>query len=277
LIDANGCSIIRQFTILRPEALKLNVSRTTERICDPRGLKSNFEVAVSGGIAPYSLQWNRGNATNGGASMVTEELGVFILTVEDARGCMQSQSFQVLEEDPLVPDFEFESSSFEFSYENLVNFDVQFFNNSEGIYKEIVWEFGDGTSSSQWEPVHRYAKPGAYQIRLKLKDLDGCVVEITKQIVVTDYFFEVPNVFTPNGDGVNDYFFPKFLYIKDIHVMVMNKWGELIYESKDLESKGWDGNLEGKPATIGNYAYRIQFTTLDGRVIDRSAVFLLAR
>jgi hypothetical protein len=59
--------------------------------------------------------------------------------------------------------------------------------------------------------------------------------------------------------------------------MIMNKWGELIYESKDLEAAGWDGKLKGKDAVIGNYAYRIQFTTLDGRLIDRSSVFLLAR
>ncbi|MCH7407146.1 gliding motility-associated C-terminal domain-containing protein [Belliella aquatica] len=277
LIDANGCSIVRQFTILRPEALKISVSRTTERICDPRGLKSYFEVSISGGIAPYSIQWNRGNVSNNGASMETDELGVFIVTVKDSRGCPLEQSFQVIEEDPLIPEFDFKSNSYEFSYENLVNFDIQFSNLSQGVYKEIVWEFGDGSTSTQWEPIHKYAKPGTYQITLKLKDLDGCIVEMRKEIVITDFFFEVPNVFTPNGDGVNDYFYPKFLYIKDIHVMIMNKWGELIYESKDLDAAGWNGKLKEEDAVIGNYAYRIQFTTLDGRLIDRSSVFLLAR
>jgi gliding motility-associated-like protein len=277
LKDANGCSVIRQFTVLRPESLKISVARTTERICEPRGLKSNFDISISGGIAPYAIQWNRGEVSNNGESMETQDLGVFIVTVQDARGCVQTQSFQVIEEDPLIPDFDFSSSSYEFSYENLVNFDIQFSNLSQGVYKEIIWEFGDGSTSSAWEPIHKYAKSGTYQITLKLKDLEGCIVEISKEIVITDFFFEVPNIFTPNGDGVNDYFYPKFLYIKEIHVMIMNKWGELIYESKDLEAAGWDGKLKGKDAVIGNYAYRIQFTTLDGRLIDRSSVFLLAR
>jgi gliding motility-associated-like protein len=209
--------------------------------------------------------------------MDTQELGVFIVTVTDDRGCIQTKRMEVIETDPLVPEFNYSSASFEFSYENLVNFDVKFTNTSTGKYKEVMWDFGDGTVSSDWEPIHKYAKPGTYTITLKLKDVDGCVVSFTREIVITDFFFEVPNVFTPNDDGVNDHFYPKFLYIKDIHVLIMNKWGELIYESKDLTSKGWDGKHKGENATIGNYVYRIRFTSLDGRVFDQSSVFYLGR
>ena len=94
---------------------------------------------------------------------------------------------------------------------------------------------------------------------------------------MTDFFLEIPNVFTANGDGVNDYFYPKFLYINEIHVMIMNKWGELIFESTDLDSQGWDGIYKEKEAPVGNYVCRVSFTTLDGRVFDRSTIILLAR
>lgn len=57
----------------------------------------------------------------------------------------------------------------------------------------------------------------------------------------------------------------------------MNKWGELIFESKDLESKGWDGKYNGEKASIGNYVVKVRYTTLDGRVFERSSVFYLAR
>jgi hypothetical protein len=57
----------------------------------------------------------------------------------------------------------------------------------------------------------------------------------------------------------------------------MNKWGELVYESKDLDAKGWDGLYKGEKATIGNYVCKVRHTTLDGRVIDQSAVFYLGR
>jgi gliding motility-associated-like protein len=277
LVDANGCRILRQFTVIRPLPLEVTVARTTERVCNPRGLKSNFKVAVTGGIAPYTVTWNRGTTTNAGLTMDTQELGVFIVTVTDARGCIQTKRMEVIETDPLIPEFDYSSASFEFSYENLVNFDVKFKNLSTGKYKEVIWEFGDGTESSEWEPSHKYAKPGTYTITLRLKDVDGCVVSFTREIVITDFFFEIPNVFTPNDDGVNDHFYPKFLYIQDIHVLIMNKWGELIYESKDLTAKGWDGKYKGENATIGNYVYRIRYTSLDGRVFDQSSVFYLGR
>ena len=209
--------------------------------------------------------------------MDTQELGVFIVTVTDARGCIQTKRMEVIETDPLVPEFDYKSASFDFSYENLVNFEVKFTNKSTGKYKEVVWDFGDGTVSSEWEPTHKYAKPGTYTITLKLKDVDGCVVNFKREIVITDFFFEIPNVFTPNDDGVNDHFYPKFLYIKDIHFMVMNKWGELLFESKDLKSKGWDGTHKGGDATVGNYVFRVRYTTLDGRIFDHSAVFYLGK
>jgi gliding motility-associated-like protein len=277
LVDAMGCRILRQFTVIRPLPLEVSVARTSERVCNPRGLKSNFKVAVTGGIAPYTVTWNRGTQTNGGLTMDTQELGVFIVTVTDARGCIQTKRMEVIETDPLVPEFDYKSASFDFSYENLVNFEVKFTNTSTGKYKEVIWDFGDGAVSSEWEPMHKYAKPGTYTISLKLKDLDGCVVNFKREIVITDFFFEIPNVFTPNNDGVNDHFYPKFLYIKDIHFMVMNKWGELLFESKDLESKGWDGKHKGGDATVGNYVFRVRYTTLDGRIFDHSAVFYLGK
>ena len=84
-------------------------------------------------------------------------------------------------------------------------------------------------------------------------------------------------MFTPNQDGVNDYFYPKFLHISAIQVTIMNKWGEIVYESKDIDAKGWDGLYKGEKAPIENYVCKVRHTTLDGRVIDRSSVFYLGR
>ena len=277
LLDANGCRILKQFTVIRPIPLEVNVAQTTERICDPRGLKSNFKVTVKGGIAPYTVTWNRGTATNGGLVMDTQEVGVFIVTVKDARGCIQTKRMEVVETDPLIPEFDYKSTSYDLTFENLVNFEVQFKNLSVGKYKEASWDFGDGGSSLDKDPKKKYAKAGTYIVQLKLKDLDGCVVTYSKEIVITDYYLQFPNVFTPNDDSVNDFFYPKFIFIQDIHVTIINKWGELVYESKDLDALGWDGLHNGERSPIGNYVCRVRHTTLDGRKIDQSAVFYLGR
>jgi len=277
LVDANGCRVLKQFTIIRPLPLEASVVQTTVRVCEPRALKSNFKVNVKGGVPPYTVTWSRGTATNAGLVMDTQELGEFIVTVKDARGCIQTKRMEVIEVDPPVPGFEYKSESLDETTENLVNFDVKFKNLSTGKYKDLSWDFGDSGTSTEKDPTHKYVKEGTYTVVLKLKDLDGCIVSFSKTIVITDYYLKFPNVFTPNKDGVNDYYYPKMLYISTIEVFILNKFGELLYESKDLEAKGWDGLYKGEQAPIGNYVCKVRHTTLDGRVIDQSSVFYLGR
>jgi gliding motility-associated-like protein len=209
--------------------------------------------------------------------MDTQELGEFIVTVKDARGCIQTKRMEVIEVDPPVPGFEYKSESLDETTENLVNFDVKFKNLSTGKYKSLSWDFGDTGTSTDSVPTHKYVKEGTYTVVLKLKDLDGCIVSFSKTIVITDYYLKFPNVFTPNKDGINDYYYPKVLYISAVEVFILNKFGELLYESKDLEAKGWDGLYNGELAPIGNYVCKVRYTTLDGRVIDQSSAFYLGR
>jgi gliding motility-associated-like protein len=277
LVDANGCRVLKQFTVIRPLPLEASVVQTTVRVCEPRALKSNFKVNVKGGVPPYTVTWSRGTATNAGLIMDTQELGEFIVTVKDARGCIQTKRMEVIEVDPPVPGFEYKSESFDKTTENLVNFDVKFKNLSTGKYKSLSWDFGDTGTSTDSVPTHKYVKEGTYTVVLKLKDLDGCIVSFSKTIVITDYYLKFPNVFTPNKDGINDYYYPKVLHISAVEVFILNKFGELLYESKDLEAKGWDGLYKGELAPIGNYVCKVRYTTLDGRVIDQSSAFYLGR
>ena len=277
LVDANGCRVLKQFTIIRPLPLEASVVQTTVRVCEPRALKSNFKVNVKGGVPPYTVTWSRGTATNAGLIMDTQELGEFIVTVKDARGCIQTKRMEVIEVDPPVPGFEYKSESFDKTTENLVNFDVKFKNLSTGKYKDVSWDFGDTGTSTEKDPTHKYVKEGTYTVVLKLKDLDGCIVSFSKTVVITDYYLKFPNVFTPNKDGINDHYYPKMLYISAVEVFILNKFGELLYESKDLEAKGWDGLYKGELAPIGNYVCKVRYTTLDGRVIDQSSAFYLGR
>ena len=277
LVDANGCRVLKQFTVIRPLPLEATVVQTTVRVCEPRALKSNFKVNVKGGVPPYTVTWSRGTATNAGLVMDTQELGEFIVTVKDARGCIQTKRMEVIEVDPPVPGFEYKSESFDKTTENLVNFDVKFKNLSTGKYKDVSWDFGDTGTSTEKDPTHKYVKEGTYTVVLKLKDLDGCIVRFSKTIVITDYYLKFPNVFTPNKDGINDQYYPKMLYISAVEVFILNKFGELLYESKDLEAKGWDGLYKGELAPIGNYVCKVRYTTLDGRVIDQSSAFYLGR
>lgn len=106
-------------------------------------------------------------------------------------------------------------------------------------------------------------KPGVYAATVTI---DGCTA--TDSVIVgKDCYVDVPNVFTPNGDGLNDYFFPRKFLSKSLTSFKMdiyNRWGQLIYETEVLDGRGWDGAFNGTPQPAGVYVYIIQATFADG-------------
>jgi gliding motility-associated-like protein len=66
----------------------------------------------------------------------------------------------------------------------------------------------------------------------------------------------IPNAFTPNGDGINDQFGVKGEGIKNYHLYIYDRWGEVIFESSNPRQQ-WDGNYEGKPAQEGTYVVQL--------------------
>lgn len=64
----------------------------------------------------------------------------------------------------------------------------------------------------------------------------------------------IPNAFTPNGDGMNDLFGVKGEGIRDYHLYIYNRWGEMIWETTNPHHQ-WDGKYQGQMAETGVYVY----------------------
>ena len=124
------------------------------------------------------------------------------------------------------------------------------------------WDFGDGTPASA-EASHTYARPGRYQVLLQGTAASGCPVRATTSVEVVDY--KVPNVFTPNADGLNETFRIVGLPAGTAALQVFNRWGRLVYTAERY-AHDWTG--AGLPAGI--YYYRLQVagctTTVKGWV-----------
>jgi len=73
----------------------------------------------------------------------------------------------------------------------------------------------------------------------------------------------VPNAFSPNNDGINDVFKPVGIHILNYHLQIFSRWGELIFESNDLEN-GWDGKIKGNYCPAGTYTYTITISGANG-------------
>ena len=84
-------------------------------------------------------------------------------------------------------------------------------------------------------------------------------------------------MFTPNGDGIDNTFFPKFINIESLQFWILNKWGETFYFSDEMNNQGWDGKINCEVATSENYVYRLKFQTLDGRTQTQTDLFILLK
>jgi large repetitive protein len=276
VIDASGCEINGSFEVKRPDPLSIVAFQRTYVECEPRFIEEEIQISISGGVAPYSIAWSGGNVSQNGQIMKTTLPGLYTVRITDGYGCTITESFDIKNSE-VIADSGFESIAFDQYNSYLVNFEIQFWNRSFGQISGYYWDFGDGNFSFEENPKHSYLKEGEYEITLQVTDIYGCISEVKKRIRVFDYFLVMPNAFTPNGDGLNDYFFPRFVNIESLEFWVLNKWGETIYYTDDLEANGWDGTVGGKDAPPGNYVYKLSFKTLDGRLQNKTEVFLLLK
>lgn len=103
---------------------------------------------------------------------------------------------------------------------------------------------------------------------LHITESENCWVKIDNFCLSQDKYcidlpeFKMPNVFTPNNDGINDTFKPiVFKGMKSGHLVVLNRWGQVVYETDNLQI-GWDGQINGNPASDGVYFWKVEYTTI---------------
>jgi gliding motility-associated-like protein len=121
---------------------------------------------------------------------------------------------------------------------------------------EWFWDFGDGITSAEIHPAHTYNEAGQYFVTLTIHTADGCMGEVTHgpYIIVNPDLF-IPNVFSPNGDGVNDAFRVDYTGDQPFTCKVFDRWGVTIWETLN-KTHGWDGkNPQGEDVVDGVYYY----------------------
>lgn len=116
---------------------------------------------------------------------------------------------------------------------------------------------------SSEELRYTFTETGEYTALLTVKNSDGtCEHQDSIHISVLESLLDVPNAFSPNGDGINDEFRVVFKSLKTYNIVIYNRWGRVVYKSDD-PSKGWDGRIGGRVAAAGTYYYIIEATGTD--------------
>lgn len=135
--------------------------------------------------------------------------------------------------------------------------------------KEVRWDFGDGATAEGLVVKHTYSKPGKYNVRMVVVGADKVNYEETQDVVVKSKssIDNVPNVITPNGDRINDYFSVNSTDIETFVISIRDNKGNEIFNSTDKDFI-WDGtDFNGNVVEKGMYTYLIIAEGKDGTVI----------
>jgi gliding motility-associated-like protein len=117
-----------------------------------------------------------------------------------------------------------------------------------------------------------------YSVELTLIDTNYpaprniCIEKFSKDIVVLPALVEVPNIFTPNGDGKNDFF--KLIKKGEVNIKEMriyNRWGEMVHNDPNTP---WDGNFKGQPQPSGTYLVYVFYTKPEVKAPIRDVPFM---
>jgi len=162
---------------------------------------------------------------------------------------------------------------------------VIFYNYSHHEFQSL-WDFGDGHSSTDKNPYHKYENPGSYSVSLTVTTSDGCIDSARLETpIIVDWKtgdIKFPNVFKWNGTGSTggewhegvypemDYIFrPFFENVLEYKLQIFNRWGVLIYESDDLH-KGWDGYDGNRNLAVqGVYVWKVTGRYADGDYFNK--------
>lgn len=151
-------------------------------------------------------------------------------------------------------------------------------------YDQQFWDFGDGTQGTGNPVNHVFSAPGKYVLQMTVTDtLCGTSEVVEKEVIVSDGSgagIEVPNVFTPNGDGSNDQFRPiginPYSTYGKYHLKVFNRWGTEIFVSSEPEA-GWNGDWDRSPLPEGVYFWVLRFENACGTAYQNEGFVHLMR
>ncbi len=208
------------------------------------GMPSVFTDSSRGtnGSAIVSHLWDFGDNTAPASVKNPEHLFAkagdytVTLTVTSESGCRSTTSRTLAVHPSPRPDFSWAPNPI-MSLDEPVLFTDRSFSAAQWS-----WKFGDpnNSASADQTPSFTYPDTGKYTVKLAVVSPFGCRDTVQKTVEVNAFTFYIPNAFTPNGDGVNDYFCGTGLGIDKFEMWVFDRWGNLQWHANDINQK-WDG------------------------------------
>tara|TARA_B110000091_G_scaffold36264_1_gene38796 strand:- start:21408 stop:26768 length:5361 start_codon:yes stop_codon:yes gene_type:complete len=236
--DENGCKQQTNANLYRVDQPELFEIEGDSLACE------GGEIELLINVTADKIEWSTGEE---GQNITTTETGEYnVITTNEGYGitCSEGNSKEVeFLPFPILPaEEEFINC---FDYLDVITIKI-----SSPAY--IVW---NESESDRPDSSLVITQEGIYNATLYHYPM--CPIEVEREVIeFCPMTFFVPNVFTPNGDGLNDTFEPKMSNIESYKIMIFNRWGDLIFTSYD-PSNQWDGTVNSNEVQIDVYVYKI--------------------
>ncbi len=283
VIDANGCTAIANGVFV-PQNTAIDSNEVSIVAIDSL---LDCDLSPSGTLAVattnnYNYLWSNGTTSQQADNLAA---GAYSVTVSNNQGCSLVLMDTITA--PFVP--------------SVFPFIEQFGNASSTGVADEVFDLGAGNDQTSqgvqysWtvsDPNAVVADPlealttvsastsGTYTISLLATANDASACQDTGSVTLTieSIFSGMPTAFTPNGDGINDFYRPIGLSGEDVqHFVIYNRWGQIVYRGDDLENDGWDGRFQGKEQPTEEYIFVLEYRIGNSAPQVRRGGFTLVR
>lgn len=268
----NGCSNTATVNITSNVAYPGGVSAGTNTVlpCNNTAITmtgSSFSPNIS-----YTWAGPDGYTHSGQTATGVDTPGSYTLTVTDQVSGCQSTATVLVSQQSVIAAFTPDQTS------GLAPLPVSFTNSSTGG-STYSWNFGDGNMATTFNTSNTFTNSGTYTVVLTVYNASGTCSDTATAIIILDdeLSLEIPNVFTPNDDNINDVFTIKSKGVKEISLQIFNRWGEKLYEFTGAKA-AWDGMTgQGGLVPDATYFYFVKATGFSDKVIEKNGTVNLFR
>lgn len=205
--------------------------------------------------------------------------GIYCMRISYGPGCYAYDTLLIMDSLNINPYFKSENdlvNKNRYYFHNLTDIDNNGYERNNNI--EFSWKINGVEEFSTDNTEYEFTENGEYTIELVARINDLCYSSYSETIMVSGSNFRIPNIFTPNGDGMGDYF--KVIYegeLVNYNLQIVNKTGELVFTSNDI-NETWDGKRNGNNyAGEGLYYYIIGGEDKFGNKIEQKGSLQLVR
>ncbi len=254
-----GCDeVVEEITVIAQPLPTITLGNDTA-LCDTDALT----LSADPDLASYAWQLNGTPLPDTTPTISVDAPGTYTLQATDAAACVAVDTIVVDQLTTPVAVFDFEQIDSPCGVDH-----VRFHAASSAASQS--WDFGDGSAGSGPVQEHHYANAGTYSVQYTVTD-GPCSAAASQTVVVnsstgpTPTAAMVPNVFSPNGDGVNDCFAPSGLEANPecFTVQVFDRWGLSVFTSGGSNAC-WKGVTDaGDPVPDGVYYYFVRIGDLE--------------